>query len=124
MGDCSLEAQKFVAALLTVDPANRMTAQKARAHRGKVRCDTAESYNSAASTAVGRSSTASSGSQDDFSNLFPSSQPSAPKREKKSIWQALPTFRLGAGRVGAALTAVRKLRSKRASVRVSVEVDL
>jgi serine/threonine protein kinase len=127
LGECSAEAQKFVASLLTVDPASRLTAQKALTqkwllseHHGKAPCNMR--CDSDASTDVGRSSMASS-TCDDFSGLFPSSKPSTAKRGKKSIWQALPTFG-AARRVGAALAAVRTCRSRRASVRVSVEVDL
>lgn len=133
LAECSPEAQKFVAALLTVDPADRLTAQQALTHcfmlrqeRRPARCD------SFCSTAAGAEIEGfSSDSESDldctspkpFSCLYPS-EPSAPKLEKKSIWQALPTFGFGASRkVGAVLAAVRNCRSKRAS-RVSFEADL
>jgi len=132
----SLEAQKFVVALLTADPSKRLTAQQAGEHRwilaesrGKARCDS--EISTAACTVIGRIGTVGRLSTEcssdcfsprkstDFSPLFPSER-CAPTKVKKSLWQALPNF--GAGRrVGAALAAVRG--NGRAS-RVSVEVDL
>lgn len=137
LAECSLEAQKFVKALLTVDPADRLTAQQALAHswmtgherrhgdRCSSTCSTAAGTDveclASMDMDVGR--VAQRQHSGDFSSLYPS-EPWAPRREKKSIWSVLPTFRFGASRrVGAALAAVRTFRSKRAS-RVSFAEDL
>mmetsp|Transcript_31080 Transcript_31080/g.92302 ORF Transcript_31080/g.92302 Transcript_31080/m.92302 type:complete len:381 (-) Transcript_31080:593-1735(-) len=133
LAECSLEAQKFVAALLTVDPADRLTAQQALTHCFMLRQERRPArFDSFCSTAAGTEIEGfSSDSESDldctspkpFSCLYPS-ETSTPKCEKKSIWQALPTFGFGASRkVGAVLAAVRNCRSKRAS-RVSFEADL
>mmetsp|Transcript_43916 Transcript_43916/g.95947 ORF Transcript_43916/g.95947 Transcript_43916/m.95947 type:complete len:450 (+) Transcript_43916:83-1432(+) len=132
LAECSLEAQKFVAALLTVDPADRLTAQQALTHCFMLRQERRPArFDSFCSTAAGTEIEGfSSDSESDldctspkpFSCLYPS-ETSTPKCEKKSIWQALPTFGFGASRkVGAVLAAVRNCRSK--ASRVSFEADL
>jgi serine/threonine protein kinase len=145
MAKCSIEAQKFVAALLQVDPDVRMTAKQALQHtwlrsvlkgrreRTNTDCSTvAESVdldNSSQDLSgcdVMSSSTTVSKWKEDFAGIFPTEEPAVPKQEKKSLWSALPSImpsmKLGASKkVGTMLAAVRNCKSKRAS-RVSIEI--
>jgi len=140
MSSCSIEAQKFVAALLQVDPEARMTAGQALRHSwldsaarrervDSVACSTVadpldlECFSHVDSDVMVCATSVKKWKQD-FVGIVPNDEPEVPTlREKKSLWNALPAIMpsMKLGKVRAMVAAVRNCKSKRAS-RVSVEI--